>query len=99
MEEAAMTQPRAYHKRVQRARQKRAHQAKQKRFQRTRERLQQEEARAPRTLRALEQAIAALGLPETIAAEVQRRRQAQQPLVGKIVGMTFPPGVWLPQLS
>ncbi len=86
-----MTQTQAYHKRQQKARQRR--------LQQERERLQREQARAQRALRALEGALADLGLPETVAAEVQWRLQAQQQLVGKIFGMMFPPGLWLPQLS
>ncbi len=94
-----MTQPRAYHKRSQRARQPRQRQAKPRRLQQERERLRHEQARAPRTLQALEQGIADLGLPETIAEEVQWRLHAPQQLLGKIVGVMFPPGVWVPQLS
>ncbi len=85
-----MTQPKRYHRRQQKARQRR--------LQKERERLQREQARAQRALRALEEALADLGLPETVADEVQWRLQAQQQLVGKIFGMMFPPGVWLPQL-
>ena len=85
-----MTQSRRYHKRVQKARQRR--------LQKERERLQHEQARAQRALQAVEQAIQELDLPETVADEVQWRLQAQQKLLGKIFGMMFPPGVWLPQL-
>jgi hypothetical protein len=85
-----MTQSRRYHKRVQKARQRR--------LQKERERLQREQVRAQRALQAVEQAIQELGLPETVADEVQWRLQAQQKLLGKIVGMMFPPCVWLPQL-
>jgi 3-hydroxyacyl-CoA dehydrogenase len=94
-----MTQPRAYHKRLQRARQKRAQQAKQRRLQHQRERLQREQARAQRVLQALERAVQELELPETVAEEVQWRLQAQQKLMGKIFGMMFPPSVRLSQLS
>ena len=93
-----MTQPQAYHMRVQRAKQKRAQQAKQQRLQKARQRLRREQARAQRHLQALEQAVQELGLPETVAAEVQWRLHAQQQLLGKIFGLMFPPGVWLPQL-
>jgi hypothetical protein len=94
-----MTQARASHKRVQRARQKRQHQAQQRRLQQPRARLQQEQARAQRTLQALAQAVQELGLPATVAEEVQWRLQAQQQLLGKIFGMMFPPSMWVPQLS
>jgi 3-hydroxyacyl-CoA dehydrogenase len=95
MEEPPMTHPGAYHKRLQRARQQRAHQAKQRRLQRERERLQREQAQAQRALRALEQAVQELGLPATVAEEVQWRLQAQQQLLGKIFAMMFPPSVWV----
>jgi hypothetical protein len=39
-----------------------------------------------------------LGWPQTVAEAVQWRLQAQQKLLGNIVGMMFPPGVWLPPL-
>jgi parvulin-like peptidyl-prolyl isomerase len=93
-----MTHPGAYHKHLQRARQKRTQQAKQRRLQRERQQLQREQAQAQRALQALEEAIAVLELPETIAEEVQWRLQAQQRLLGKIFGMRFPPGVWVPPL-
>jgi hypothetical protein len=97
MEEFPMTQPPAYQKRIQRARPKRAQQAKQLRLQPQRERLQGEQARAPRALRALEQARQELGLPATVAQEVQWRLQAQQQLLGKLFARMFPPDVWVPQ--
>lgn len=93
-----MTRPGAYHTRLQRAREKRAHQAKRRRLQQQRERLQREQAQAQRHLQALEHALQDLGLPETVVEEVEWRLQAQQKLLGKIFGMMFPPGVWLPQL-
>ena len=93
-----MTQCRAYHKHIQRARQKRAQQAKQHRLQQARERLQREQARAQRHLQALEQALQELGLPETVAEEVQWRLRAQQKPLGKVFAMMFPPGVWLSEL-
>jgi len=96
MEEFPMPQPQAYQKRLQRASQKRGQQAKQRRLQRERERLRREQAQ--RALWALEQAVQELGLPETVAEEVQWRLQAQQKLLDKIVGMMFPPGLRLPQL-
>ena len=94
-----MTHLRAYHKRAQRAKQQRVQQAQQRRLQSARDRLQCEQARAQRALRALEQALADLGLPTTIAAELQWRLRAQQQLLGKLFGLMFPPSVWLSQLS
>jgi len=41
-------------------------------------------------LRALEQALVDLGLPETLAVEVEWRLKAQAKLLGKIFGMMFP---------
>jgi hypothetical protein len=73
-----MTQLRAYHKCTQCAKQRR---------------LQREQARAQRALWALEQPMQELGLPETVAGEVQWRLQAQQQLLGKIFGMMLPPTV------
>ena len=93
-----MTQRRAYHKRLQCAKQKSAQHTKQRRLQQERERLRREQARAQHTLQALEEAIADLALPETVAAEVEWRLKAQGRLLSKIVGIMFPPGVWLPQL-
>jgi hypothetical protein len=46
----------------------------------------------------VEAALVELGLPETLAEELQWRLQAQQKLLGKLFAMMFPPGVWLSQL-
>ncbi|HXH09023.1 MAG TPA: hypothetical protein VNP04_04540 [Alphaproteobacteria bacterium] len=91
-----MTRPGAYHTRLQRAREKRAHQAKQRRLQRERERLQREQAHAQHALGAVEAAMAELGLPETLAEEIQWRLQAQQKLLGKLFAMMCPPSFWRP---
>jgi flagellar motility protein MotE (MotC chaperone) len=88
----------AYQKRLQRTRQQRAQQAKQRRRERERERLQREQARAQQALRALERAEQELGLPETVAAEVQWCLQDPQKRLGKIVRRLFPSCLWLPQL-
>jgi hypothetical protein len=85
-----MTQSRRYPKRQ--------HQARQRRLAQPHERFQREQARAQRSLQALEVAIVEFGLPETRAAAVQRRLQAQQRLLGKIFGLMFPPALWLPPL-
>jgi hypothetical protein len=86
-----MTQSQAYHKRAQCAEQRRVRHARQRRCQKQRERLQREQARAQRALQALEQALVDLGLPTTIAEDMQWRLHAQQCLLGKIVGLMFPP--------
>jgi hypothetical protein len=57
--------------------QQRAYDAKQRRLRKYRERLEHEQRRAQRFLHALEQALFDLGLPETLAAEVEWRLQAQ----------------------
>jgi uncharacterized paraquat-inducible protein A len=64
--------------------------AKQRQLRKYRERLQQEQRRAPRYLQALEQALVDLGLPDTLVAEIEWRLQAQVNLLGKIFGMMFP---------
>jgi hypothetical protein len=70
--------------------QRREYDAKQRRSQKYRERLQREQARAQRSLEALEQALIDLGLPETVAAEVQWRLKTVRKLLGKIFGLMFP---------
>jgi hypothetical protein len=70
--------------------QRREYYAKQRRSQKYRERLQREQARAQRSLEALEQALIDLGLPETVAAEVQWRLKTVGKLLGKIFGLMFP---------
>src|SRR6266850_243255 len=70
--------------------QQREYDAKQRRSQKYRERLQREQARAQRSLEALEQALIDLGLPETAAAEVQWRLKTVGKLLGKIFGLMFP---------
>ena len=70
--------------------QRREYYAKQRRLQKYRERLQREQARAQRSLQALEQALVDLGLPETVAAEVQWRLKTVGKLLGKIFGLMFP---------
>jgi len=85
-----MAHARAYHKRLQQARQKRQQHAKQRRLQKAREHLQREQARAQRHLRALEQALVDLGLPETLAAELEWRLKTLGKLLGKLFGLMFP---------
>lgn len=85
-----MTHAHGYYKRLQAGRQKRQQHAKQRRLQKEREHLQREQARAQRRLQALEQAFEALGLPESIVAELQWKLKAQAKLLGKIFGLMFP---------
>ena len=70
--------------------QRRADDAKQRRSQKYRERLQREQACAQHSLEALEQALVDLGLPATVAAEVQWRLKRAGKLLGKIFGLMFP---------
>ena len=70
--------------------QRREQNAKQRHLRKSRERLQREQTRAQRCLQALEQTMADLGLPETLAAEVEWRLKAHAKLLGKIVGLMFP---------
>jgi DDE superfamily endonuclease len=70
--------------------QRREYDAKQRRSQKYRERLQREQARAQRSLEALEQALIDLGLPETVAAEVQWRLKTVGKLLVQIFGLMFP---------
>jgi hypothetical protein len=90
MEEQAMTHATGYQRRLQQARQKRAQQAKRRRLQKAQDYLQREQARAQRHLRALEQALVDLGLPETLAVEVEWRLKILGKLLGKIGGVMFP---------
>lgn len=88
-----MPPERAYPRRRQHARPPRQHHAQQRRLLPARERLQHEQARGPRALQALEQALVELGRPETLAPEVKWRRQR----VGKLLGTIF--GVMCPTLG
>ena len=85
-----MTPITEYDTRWQQARQKRAQHAKQRRRQKAREHLQCEPARAQRHLHALEQALVDLGLPETVAVEVEWRLNALGTLVDNIFGRMCP---------
>jgi hypothetical protein len=70
--------------------QRREYKAKQRRLQKEREQLQREQARAQRHVQALEQALADLGLPETLAVEVEWQLRSLGKLLGKIFGVMFP---------
>lgn len=54
------------------------------------QRLRQQRAEAQRDIEAIHQALADLGFPDTLVAEIEGRLQAQQKLLGKIVGLMFP---------
>jgi hypothetical protein len=70
--------------------QRRAYHAQQRRSQQYRERLQREQARAPRHLQALEHALVDVGVATLVGEEVQWRLQAVRQLLGKIFGLRFP---------
>jgi hypothetical protein len=54
------------------------------------QRLRQQRADAQRYIEAIHQALEDLGFPDTLVAEIEGRLQAQQALLGKIVGIMFP---------
>src|SRR2546430_7413923 len=54
------------------------------------ERLRQQRAQAQASIEAIHQALKDLDFPETLVAEIEGRLQAQQKLLGKIVGLMFP---------
>jgi hypothetical protein len=55
------------------------------------ERLERDKRQAQRAAEALSQALEDLGLPNTVVAEIEGRLRSQQKLLGKIVGVMFPP--------
>ena len=54
------------------------------------ERLKHQRAQAQHSIEALHQALKDLDVPDTLVAEIAGRLQAQQQLLGKIVGLMFP---------
>src|SRR5438445_13066797 len=54
------------------------------------ERLKQQRAQAQHSIEAIHQALKDLDFPETLVAEIDGRLQAQQKLLGKLVGLMFP---------
>ena len=54
------------------------------------ERIRQQRADAQRYIEAIHQALEDLGFPDSLVAEIEGRLQAQQQLLGKIVGILFP---------
>src|SRR5713226_1738354 len=55
------------------------------------ERLARDHRQAQHAAEALHQALDDLGLPEDLVTEIAGRLRSQQKLLGKIVGMMFPP--------
>src|SRR5438552_2855074 len=54
------------------------------------ERLERDKRQAQRAAEALSHALADLGLPNTVVAEIEGRLRSQQKLLGKMVGVMFP---------
>ena len=64
--------------------------ARQRRRLQAHERLERDRRQAQRAVEALHQAIAALGLPANLVAEIEGRLRSQHKLLGKIIGVMFP---------
>jgi capsule polysaccharide export protein KpsE/RkpR len=54
------------------------------------QRLQQQRTDARRYIEAIHQALEDLDFPDSLVAEIEGRLQAQQALLGQIVGIMFP---------
>jgi hypothetical protein len=65
--------------------------ASKRRYLKAQERLERDRRQAQQAAEALEQALHDLGLPENVVAEIEGRLRSQQQLLGKIVGVMFPP--------
>jgi hypothetical protein len=65
--------------------------ARQRRRLHAQERLARERRQAQHAAEALQQALADLGLPEDLVIEIEGRLRSQKKLLGKIVGVMFPP--------
>ena len=78
-----MTRAKAYQKRHAKAR--RRH------YRTAQERLARDRRQAQHAAEALQQALDDLGLPEGLVPEIEGRLRSQHKLLGKIVGMMFPP--------
>src|ERR671924_176287 len=78
-----MTWTKAYQKRHAKARQRHRRTAQ--------ERLARDRRQAQRATEALQQALDDVGLPEDLVTEIEGRLRSQQKLLGKIVGVMFPP--------
>ena len=65
--------------------------ASKRRYLKAQERLERDRRQAQQAAEALEQALHDLGLPEDLVAEIAGRLRSQHKLLGKIVGIMFPP--------
>jgi hypothetical protein len=70
---------------------KRQIKARQRRRLHAQERLARDRRQAQHAAEALQQALDDLGLPEDLVIEIEGRLRSQKKLLGKIVGMMFPP--------
>jgi plasmid stabilization system protein ParE len=77
-----MSPSKRYTKKQAKARQRRRHTA--------HERLRHDQQQAQQAIKALEQALDALGLPANLVKEIEGRLRRQQKLLGKIFGLMFP---------
>jgi hypothetical protein len=65
--------------------------ARQRRRRTAAERLQRDRCQAQHAAKVVEQALEDLGLPRDLVVEIEGRLRSQQKLLGKIVGVMFPP--------
>jgi len=65
--------------------------AKRRRYRTAQERLARDRRQAQHAAKVLEQALHDLGLPADLVAEIAGRLRSQHKLLGKIVGIMFPP--------
>jgi hypothetical protein len=65
--------------------------ARRRRYRTAQERLARDRRQAQHAAEALQQALDGLGLPENLVTEIEGRLRSQQKLLGKIVGIMFPP--------
>src|SRR6266508_230984 len=65
--------------------------ASKRRYLKAQERLARDRRQAQQAAQALEQALHALGLPKDLVTEIEGRLRSQKKLLGKIVGVMFPP--------
>ena len=65
--------------------------ARRRRYRKAHERLERDRRQAQQAAEALQQALNDLGLPEDLVTEIEGRLRSQKKLLGKIVGVMFPP--------
>ena len=65
--------------------------ARQRRYRTAQERLARDRRQAQHAAKVLEHALHDLGLPDNLVAEIEGRLRSQHKLLGKIVGVMFPP--------